>query len=106
MIKRTFNPGFRIRLHQKDLALALAGARTLGVALPQTAGAAQLMLKAVEGGSESSLKRMRDSLRRWQPDFRRELQRLLRDAGVYDGPMDGSFSPEKLTALEALYNKR
>ena len=43
MIKRTFNPGFRIGLHQKDLGLALAGARTLGVALPQTAGAAQLM---------------------------------------------------------------
>ena len=43
MIKRTFNPGFRIALHQKDLSLALAGARSLGVALPQTASAAQLM---------------------------------------------------------------
>ncbi|MRD48027.1 2-hydroxy-3-oxopropionate reductase [Caenimonas koreensis DSM 17982] len=43
MIKRTFNPGFRIALHQKDLGLALAGAKTLGVALPQTASAAQLM---------------------------------------------------------------
>ncbi len=43
MIKRTFNPGFRIALHQKDLNLALQSARTLGVALPQTAGAAQLM---------------------------------------------------------------
>lgn len=43
MIKRTFNPGFRIVLHQKDLNLALQSARTLGVALPQTAGAAQLM---------------------------------------------------------------
>src|SRR5512134_3580091 len=43
MIKRTFNPGFRIALHQKDLGLALAGARALGVALPQTASAAQLM---------------------------------------------------------------
>ena len=43
MIKRTFNPGFRIGLHQKDLGLALQGARELGLALPQTAGAAQLM---------------------------------------------------------------
>ncbi|WP_288255196.1 2-hydroxy-3-oxopropionate reductase [uncultured Hydrogenophaga sp.] len=43
MIKRTFNPGFRIKLHQKDLGLALQGARELGVALPQTASAAQLM---------------------------------------------------------------
>jgi 2-hydroxy-3-oxopropionate reductase len=43
MIKRSFAPGFRIALHQKDLNLALQGARSLGVALPQTAGAAQLM---------------------------------------------------------------
>lgn len=43
MIKRAFEPGFRMRLHQKDLGLALAGARELGVALPQTASAAQLM---------------------------------------------------------------
>ena len=43
MIKRTFAPGFRISLHQKDLNLALQGARALGVALPQTANAAQLM---------------------------------------------------------------
>ena len=43
MIKRTFIPGFRIALHQKDLNLALQSARTLGVALPRTAGAAQLM---------------------------------------------------------------
>jgi len=43
MIKRTFAPGFRISLHQKDLNLALQSARSLGMALPQTAGAAQLM---------------------------------------------------------------
>ncbi|MEY4884189.1 MAG: hypothetical protein RIS34_2043 [Pseudomonadota bacterium] len=43
MIKRSFAPGFRIALHQKDLNLALQGARSLGVALPQTAIAAQLM---------------------------------------------------------------
>ena len=50
MIKRTFNPGFRIRLHQKDLNLALQGARELGVSLPQTAGAAQLMQACVANG--------------------------------------------------------
>ncbi len=50
MIKRTFNPGFRIRLHQKDLGLALQGARQLGVALPQTASAAQLMQACAANG--------------------------------------------------------
>ncbi len=52
MIKRTFNPGFRIGLHQKDLSLALAGARALGVALPQTAGAAQLMQACAANGMQ------------------------------------------------------
>jgi len=50
MIKRTFNPGFRIALHQKDLNLALQGAKELGVALPQTAGAAQLMQACAANG--------------------------------------------------------
>jgi 2-hydroxy-3-oxopropionate reductase len=42
MIKRTFDPGFRIGLHQKDLNLALSGARALGVSLPNTATAQEL----------------------------------------------------------------
>jgi 2-hydroxy-3-oxopropionate reductase len=37
MVKRSFNPGFSIELHQKDLNLALQGAKTLGVSLPNTA---------------------------------------------------------------------
>jgi 2-hydroxy-3-oxopropionate reductase len=50
MIKRTFAPGFRIKLHQKDLSLALAGAREIGVSLPQTANAAQLMQTCAANG--------------------------------------------------------
>lgn len=42
MIKRTFDPGFRIELHQKDLNLALTGARALGLSLPNTATAQEL----------------------------------------------------------------
>ena len=42
MIKGTFDPGFRIALHQKDLNLALAGARELGLNLPNTANAQQV----------------------------------------------------------------
>ncbi|MBN9220288.1 MAG: 2-hydroxy-3-oxopropionate reductase [Mesorhizobium sp.] len=55
MIKRTFAPGFRIRLHQKDLNLALESASTLGVALPNTALAQQLMnaCSARAGGAEA-----------------------------------------------------
>lgn len=53
MIKRTFNPGFRIRHQQKDLNLALQGARALGVSLPNTATAQELYNAIVaEGGSD------------------------------------------------------
>lgn len=52
MIKRTFNPGFRIELHQKDLNLALSSARKLGVSLPNTATAQELFNScAAHGGS-------------------------------------------------------
>ena len=52
MIKRTFDPGFRIELHQKDLNLALSGARALGVALPNTATAQELFNAcAARGGA-------------------------------------------------------
>ena len=52
MIKRTFDPGFRIELHQKDLNLALQGARSLGVSLPNTATCQELFNAcAAQGGS-------------------------------------------------------
>jgi 2-hydroxy-3-oxopropionate reductase len=52
MIKRTFNPGFRIELHQKDLGLALAGARALGVSLPNTAAAMELFNACAANGGK------------------------------------------------------
>lgn len=50
MIKRTFDPGFRIELHQKDLNLALQGARAMGMSLPNTATAQELMNSCVANG--------------------------------------------------------
>jgi 2-hydroxy-3-oxopropionate reductase len=52
MIRRTFDPGFRIELHQKDLNLALTSARQIGVSLPNTATAQELFNACVaQGGS-------------------------------------------------------
>ena len=50
MIKRTFDPGFRIALHQKDLNLALGAAKQLGLALPATSNAQQLFSACVSHG--------------------------------------------------------
>ncbi len=53
MVKRTFEPGFRIELHQKDLNLALEGARSLGIALPNTSTTQQLFNScAAHGGAK------------------------------------------------------
>jgi 2-hydroxy-3-oxopropionate reductase len=52
MVKRTFNPGFRIELHQKDLNLALSNARQMKLSLPNTATAQELFNAcAAHGGS-------------------------------------------------------
>ncbi|KXV03745.1 2-hydroxy-3-oxopropionate reductase [Caballeronia megalochromosomata] len=53
MTKRTFNPGFRIELHQKDLNLALDGARKMGLALPHTASAQQLFSVCAANGGKA-----------------------------------------------------
>ena len=53
MVKRTFQPGFRIELHQKDLNLALEGARTLGLSLPSTALAQQLFNSCAAHGGKA-----------------------------------------------------
>lgn len=53
MIKRSFDPGFRIELHQKDLNLALEGARSLGVALPNTSTTQQLFNACAANGGAS-----------------------------------------------------
>jgi 3-hydroxyisobutyrate dehydrogenase-like beta-hydroxyacid dehydrogenase len=53
MIKRKFDPGFRVRLHQKDLNIALQAARSMGLSLPNTATAQELFnALAAQGGSE------------------------------------------------------
>lgn len=53
MLKRTFDPGFRIELHQKDLNLALSNARQAGLSLPNTATAQELFNTcAAHGGKK------------------------------------------------------
>ncbi len=53
MVTRNFEPGFRIELHQKDLNLALAGARALGISLPNTATCQELFNAAAAAGGSA-----------------------------------------------------
>ncbi len=53
MVKRTFDPGFRIELHQKDLNLALSSARAAGLALPNTATAQELFNACAAHGGKA-----------------------------------------------------
>jgi 2-hydroxy-3-oxopropionate reductase len=53
MIKRTFEPGFRIELHQKDLNLALSGARALQISLPNTATCQELFNACAANGAST-----------------------------------------------------
>jgi len=53
MVKRNFDPGFRIELHQKDLNLALSSARALGVSLPNTATAQELFNACAAHGGKA-----------------------------------------------------
>jgi 2-hydroxy-3-oxopropionate reductase len=50
MIKRTFDPGFRIELHSKDLNLALSNARKMGLSLPNTATAQEMFNSCIGNG--------------------------------------------------------
>ena len=83
MIKRTFAPGFRIELHQKDLNLALEGAKALGVSLPNTSTTQQLFNScAANGGAKDdhsglvkALEGWRDT--RWRGDFHTSSPRFL-----------------------------
>ncbi len=43
LLQRSFQPGFRIRLHDKDLGIVTAAAREAGVAIPLGAHVAQLV---------------------------------------------------------------
>jgi 2-hydroxy-3-oxopropionate reductase len=53
MLKRNFEPGFRIELHQKDLNLALSTARQIGMSLPNTATCQELFNSCAANGGKA-----------------------------------------------------
>ena len=72
-----------------------------GVAKDRRA-AARHVFDALRLGNAFTVKEMTTNTNAWSKEFRRGLQRLMRDAGVYSGPIDGSFGPGTRRAIEAL----
>ncbi|MDH3742631.1 MAG: caspase family protein [Hyphomicrobiales bacterium] len=64
--------------------------------------AAELVFKAVKRGYAMSKQQMLNRSHRWSREFRRAFQHELQKAGVYDGPLDGSFGPATRAAIRRL----
>jgi uncharacterized protein len=67
--------------------------------------AAGLILQALDQRYEFSYRQI-ESSRGWNRDFRRALQRRLREAGLYVGPLDGEFGETTFSAIDAYVNRR
>jgi len=67
--------------------------------------AASLILQALEARYDFTYRQMTQAARNWSRDFRKALQRRLRDAGVYAGTLDGEFGDTTVSAIDA-YIKR
>jgi len=65
--------------------------------------AADWIFKALKAHHPFTVKEMTTNADAWSKEFRRELQRRMREAGVYDGKIDGKFGEDTKTAVDALF---
>jgi TPR repeat protein len=101
LYRRAADLGHSLGLH--NLAAMLD--RGKGVERRDPEQAAELMLRALEMRNQFSYQMMQRNSNAFSPDFRRALQRRLRDAGVFDGRIDGSIRASTMAAIDA-YMKR
>ncbi len=64
--------------------------------------AAEWMFKAIKAGSKFSVAQMIENPAAYSTQFRRQLEVLMSDAGIYHGPVNGRFGPGFKSAVEAL----
>lgn len=67
--------------------------------------AAQLMFDSVQAGSEHTLNELTGNFETWGEGFRTEFQRLLKERGLYNGSVTGTFDPATLSAIAKLVGK-
>jgi hypothetical protein len=115
ILQRNFAPGFRIELHQKDLNLALQGAKALQISLPNTATCQELFNAcAARGGGAWDIPAWCGALElladyeisgAWSPNHRRrpdrpqESMRRHRKTKIVATLGPSSFSPQTTRAL-------
>jgi TPR repeat protein len=68
--------------------------------------AAEWMIKSIKAGSKFSLTQMTQNPGAYSTQFRKELEVLMQEAGVYHGPVNGRFGPGFKSAVEALAKQR
>ncbi len=101
LYRRAADMGHALGFH--NLAAMLD--RGKGVERRDPEQAAELMLRSLELRNQFSYQMMAKNSHAFSPDFRRALQRRLRDAGVFDGRIDGSIRASTMAAIDA-YIKR
>jgi len=90
-----------LKFNEAYYSLAHVHILGLGVAKDERI-AAKYMFNAIESGNALSVKEMNTNANAWGLAFRKELQRLMRDRGVYTGALDGQFGPGTKRAIEEL----
>jgi TPR repeat protein len=102
LYRRAANEGNSSGIH--NLAAMLDSGR--GVARKDPEQAAGLILQALQMHNEFTLQQMTKNSRAWSLEFRRALQRKLRDAGVYSGKIDGELHDTTVAAINAYANRK
>ncbi|MDO9418535.1 caspase family protein [Pararhizobium sp.] len=67
--------------------------------------AARWAAASVEGGDPAKLQELKTSPNNFTPEFRKEMQSLLKDRGLYSGPIDGDFGIATQNAIDKLTQK-
>lgn len=85
--------------------LALTTDKGLGVTHKDPERAAELIMRALSMRFEFSYKQMTENSRIWSPEFRRAVQRRLKEEGIYSGPIDGEFRQPTIAAITTIFNR-
>ncbi|MGF6172274.1 caspase family protein [Ensifer sp. 4252] len=72
---------------------------------PDAKEAVRWAAASIEGGDPAKLQELKSQPSNFTPAFRKEMQALLKDRGLYSGPVDGDFGAATLDAIDRLSRK-